>query len=189
MSPDPVQLHHRGAELFASHVHAISADGWPAPTPCAEWSVHDLVNHLVNEELWVPELLAGRTIDEVGNRFDGDLLGDDPVAAWDDAAAAAQDAIAERGAMERTVHLSFGDFSAAFYTMQVFSDLLIHSWDLARAIGRDDTLPGDLMAACWGFNRPMADTLRASGAFGDEVDVSPDADQQTKLLAFFGRAR
>ena len=189
MDADPVQLHDRGAQLFASHVHAVPADGWLAPTPCTEWSVRDLVNHLVNEELWVPELLAGRTIDEVGNRFDGDLLGDDPAAAWDDAAAAAQDAIGEHGAMERTVHLSFGDFSADFYAMQIFSDLLIHSWDLARAIGGDDTLPADLMEACWDFNRPMADTLRASGAFGDEVDVPEDADQQTKLLAFFGRAR
>ncbi len=189
MTDDPVTLHNRAADLFSARVNAVPADAWPAPTPCTKWTVRDLVNHLVNEELWMPELLAGRTIEEVGDRFDGDLLGDDPVGAWDAACAAAQAAVAEDGAMERIVHLSFGDFPGAFYTMQVFSALLIHSWDLARAIGADDSLPDDLVRASLEFNRPQESVLRESGAFGDQVDVPPDADEQTELLALVGRRR
>lgn len=187
MNDDPVSLHERAAELFSARVHAVPVDGWAAPTPCPEWSVRELVNHLVNEELWMPELLAGRTIAEVGDRFDGDLVGDDPVGAWDDATARARAAVAQEGAMQRIVHLSFGDFQADFYTMQVFSDLLVHSWDLARAIGADDDLPDDLVTACFTFNRPQEETLRRSGLFGPHVEVPPDADEQTRLLALVGR--
>ena len=90
----------------------IRDDQWHAPTPDTEWDVTDLVQHLVYEQLWVPPLLAGKTIAEVGDAFDGDVLGDDPQRAWTSAAAAAQAAFAEPGALERTVHLSFGDVPA-----------------------------------------------------------------------------
>ena len=78
-------------------------------TPCEQWDVRTLVNHLVNETSWVPPLMHGSTIAEVGERFDGDLLGSDPVRSWSDASAAASAAVAEDGALERTVHLSYGD--------------------------------------------------------------------------------
>ena len=86
-----------GQDTFGRHVRrATAADLWAAPTPCTDWTVRDLVNHLTVEHLWVPPLLEGRTVAEVGDRFDGDVLGDDPAAAWEAAAAASRRALGAR---------------------------------------------------------------------------------------------
>ena len=69
---DLVKLHRRSVEGFDARVNAIPDDRWDAPTACAEWNVRALVNHIVNETLWTPELLSGKTVEEVGDRFDGD---------------------------------------------------------------------------------------------------------------------
>jgi len=91
-------LHYGGMTLsrFASamaefdrRVRAVRPEQWHNPTPCTEWDVRALVNHLVAEQLWAPLLLDGATVEDVGDRFDGDQLGADPVAAWASAAAAA----------------------------------------------------------------------------------------------------
>ena len=94
-----------------------------------------LVHHVVEEQRWAPPLFAGATIAEVGDRFAGDLLGADPVATLDEASRAALAAAEAPGALDRTVHLSFGDVDAAEYAMQLAADHLIHAWDLAVALG------------------------------------------------------
>ncbi len=90
-------------------VESVDADQWQQPTPCSEWSVRDLVNHVVGEDLWTAPLLQGSTIEEVGDRFDGDLLGDDPVARVRAAAAEAVAAVADRLPRGGTVQLSYGE--------------------------------------------------------------------------------
>ena len=172
---------------FGARVHAVADDQWAAPTPDAEWDVRALVNHLLNEALWAPPLLAGSTIEEVGDRFDGDQLGDDPKGAWAAAASAAVAAAQAEGAMERIVHLSFGDFPGEFYLSQVLCDHVIHAWDLARATGGNETLDPELVEWVYAFLAPQADAWRAAGVFGPSVDVAPDADLQTKLLGQTGR--
>ena len=78
---DVNELHRRAVEGFAALVERVPGDRWDAPTPCAAWTVRDIVNHLVNEQRWTAPMFAGATIEEVGDRFDGDLLGADPVGA------------------------------------------------------------------------------------------------------------
>jgi uncharacterized protein (TIGR03086 family) len=188
MENDVCRLHERAVASFGARVHAVKDDQWDAATPCSEWNVRTLVNHIVGENRWMPPLLEGQTIAEVGDRFDGDLLGDDPKAAWDASAAEAVEAVQADGAMDRTVHLSFGDFPGREYTMQVFADLMIHGWDLARAIGADERLDPELVEACTAWFTPMEEAYRSSGAIGPRPEVPPDADAQTRLLAAFGRA-
>ncbi|MEX1288624.1 MAG: maleylpyruvate isomerase N-terminal domain-containing protein, partial [Acidimicrobiia bacterium] len=79
---DALDLYRRAVAEFDRRVAAVPDHRWASPTPCSEWDVRALVNHLVYEDLWAKELLEGRTLDEVGDRFDGDNLGDDPKAAW-----------------------------------------------------------------------------------------------------------
>jgi uncharacterized protein (TIGR03086 family) len=187
MGNDVSKLHRRAAKAFGAHVHAIRDDQWELPTPCSEWNVRQLVNHLVYENRWTAPIFAGRTIAEVGDRFEGDLLGDDPRAAWDDAAKEAVDAVQEQGAMERTVHLSFGDVPGSEYAMQLFADHLIHGWDLARAIGADERLDTGMVDACARWFVANEAGYRSSGAVGPRPDLPHDADPQTRLLAAFGR--
>ena len=184
---DTAQLHRRALDEFGSRVALIGDDDWNRPTPCSEWNVRDLVNHVTGEALWTVPLFDGATIEQVGDQFDGDVLGDDPQHRWRAAASAAADVDAQPGAMERTVHLSFGDFPGQFYAEQLFADYLVHAWDLARGIGADERLDAELVAACAEWFTQMEQLYRDGGAIGARADVPAAADEQTQLLARFGR--
>ncbi|UNO43161.1 TIGR03086 family metal-binding protein [Streptomyces sp. MST-110588] len=183
-----LSAHGEAISLFGARVHAVRPDQWDAPTPCSEWSVRDLVNHLTVEQLWVPRLVRdGATIEEVGDAFDGDHLGDDPVGAWDRAAAEAVVAFREPGALDRTVHLSSGPGPAGPYCSQMMSDAVVHAWDLSRAIGAEEELPPELATAALREVEPYADGLEKSGLFAAPVEPPPGADDLTRLLCLLGR--
>ena len=184
---DVLTLFRRATAEFATRAHSIG-DRWSAPTPCTGWDVRALVHHVVEEQLWAPPLYAGSTIAEVGDRFAGDLLGSDPIATLDEAGPAALAAAEAPGALERTVHLSFGDVPGAEYAMQLVADHLVHAWDLARALGVDDTLDPDAVHAVLEWFGPTEDAWRAAGVIGPRVPVPDGADEQTRLLSMFGRA-
>ena len=78
-SIDEATAFRRASEGFVDRARKIGPEQWSGPTPCTEWDVRTLVNHVAGEYLWVPEMLAGKTIADVGDRLDGDLLGDDPL--------------------------------------------------------------------------------------------------------------
>jgi uncharacterized protein (TIGR03086 family) len=167
-------------------VATVSEEQWNQDTELPGWDVRTLVNHLVSESKWTAPLLAGSRIEDVGDRFDGDLLGDDPQAAWDESAAEAKAAVNEES-LDRTVHLSFSDVPGSEYVMQLFADYLIHSWDLARATNGDDKLDPELVEACARWFSSVEDDYRNSGAIGEAPKIPQEADPQTKLLARFGR--
>jgi len=177
----------RAVAEFGGRVQQIGDGQWQAPTPDDEWTVRDLVNHIVSEDLWAPPLLAGSTVAEIGDRFDGDVLGTDPGAAWATAASQAVRAAEADGAMDRIVHLSFGDFPGRDYALQLFADHLIHAWDLARAIGADERLDPELIEACATWFATVEDAYRSAGAIAARPPVPAGADAQTRLLAQFGR--
>jgi uncharacterized protein (TIGR03086 family) len=184
---DIATLHEAAAQWFGGLVHQVGDDQWDLPTPCSEWNVRELVNHVTGEALWTAPLMAGSTIAEVGDRFDGDVLGATPAATWDAAAAEARAAIAAPGALDRMVHLSFGDTPAVEYISQLFADHLIHGWDLATAIGAPSRMDPELVAACATWFDTVEPLYRQSGAIGPAPAVPQGADEQTVLLARFGR--
>ncbi|MGW4806096.1 TIGR03086 family metal-binding protein [Kitasatospora sp. NPDC004272] len=185
--PALLALHARALERFGALVRSVPDDGWRAPTPCTDWTVRQLVGHLTSEQLWVPALLSGATVAEVGDRFDGDVLGDDPVAAWTAAADAARAAFAAPGALERTVHLSYGARRAAGYAREMTVDAVVHGWDLAQGIGADATIDPAAAEFALAELAPQADGLAASGLFAEAVPVPADADAATRLLGLVGR--
>lgn len=184
---DRIELYGRAVEEFGARVRAVGEDQWDRPTPCTDWDVRHLVNHLVSESRWAPPLLEGKTIEEVGDRFEGDLLGDDPKAAWEAAAEEAITAVGQEGALGRTVHVSFGDISGEEYVTQLTADHCIHAWDLARAIGGDERLDPEVVDFVYRYLEPRAEGWRKAGAFGPEVEMPLGADPQTRLLAITGR--
>ena len=186
---DQQQAYARAVEHFGAKVHATENDQWANATPCSDWDVRALVNHVVYENLWVPELIGGATVAEVGDRHDGDVLGEDPVAAWDRSAAVASASVTAEGALDGQVDTSAGPTSAADYVGQIFMDAVIHGWDLARGIGADDTIEPAFAERLYGEVAPREDELKSWGVFGDTVEPPDGADTQTKLLAVLGRVQ
>ncbi len=179
-------LHRRTVETWTDRVRAVSEEQWDRPTPCAEWSVRDLVNHVVGEERWAVPLMRGSTIAEVGEALDGDLLGADPSGSAADAAARAVATVDERLPEGGTVHLSYGQEDLAEYVRQLCADHLVHAWDLAAATGGDTRLAPDLVEEVGAWFAEREDLYRAVGAIGPRVPAGPDPEAQ--LLAGFGRS-
>lgn len=179
------ELFHRTVLRWQEVVRGVGEDSWDAPTPCEGWDARALVNHVCGEGLWAVPLFAGATIEEVGDRFEGDLLGDDPRAVALDAAREADAAVAEGVRAGARVHLSYGEEDAGEYAMQLAADHLVHGWDLAAATGQDRRLDHDLVAAVAEWFAGREEMYRSGGAVGPRVPT--DGDAQDQLLAAFGR--
>ena len=177
----------RAVTRFTVLVASIRDPSWGHPTPCAGWSVRQLVNHVAVEDLWAGELFAGRTIADVGARFDGDQLGAVPAARFEESAQRALAAAGAPDALTRTVHLSFGDVPGAEYARQLFADHLVHAWDLATALGVPAALDPHDVRACLDWFTPQEGAYRSAGLIGPRPSVADDANPLTQLLASFGR--
>jgi uncharacterized protein (TIGR03086 family) len=186
MVMDLENVYRRSVESWTRRVEGVGPDQWTAPTPCTDWDARTLVNHVVGEDLWTEPLVRGATIEEVGDRFDGDLLGADPRGSAREAAASATGAVGETLPGGGTVHLSYGEEQLAEYVAQLAADHLIHGWDLAAATGGDTTLEGDLVDAVAAWFSEREEMYRQGGVIGPRVDHAP-GDAQSQLLAHFGR--
>lgn len=183
---DLIDIHQRAGRATRRFLLGIASHQWAASTNCA-MDVRALVNHLVTGHEWAALLACGKTIAEVGVTLDGDILGSDPLAAYDAALGRAVAAFDRPGALEQVCHLSYGDVPLAVYCSHRILDTFIHGWDLARATGQDDTLDAELVQLTYRMFRPHAAAIQGSGAFGTPVSVAQDADMQTRLLGMLGR--
>jgi uncharacterized protein (TIGR03086 family) len=167
---------------FATTVAGVTPDQWEDPTPCEDWSVRDLVRHAVDTQ--------GMFLGFVGREAGAiPSVDDDPVAAWTAARASVQVDLddPEHATTEFTGFFGTSTFEAAVDRF-LNSDLVIHRWDLARATGQDETIdPGDAERVLEGA-RAFGDAFRSPGACGPEIPVPDDADAQTRVLGFYGRA-
>lgn len=179
--------HAAALERTAATVEGIGPDQWSLPTPCDGWDVRYLLNHIIAGNLWVPELVGGRSIEDVGDRLDGDRIGDDPDAAYAASAKSAAEAFAAPGAMEAPCAVSYGPVPGSVYCGHRFIDVLVHGWDLAKATQQDTSLPAALCEACLDVLEPQKDALLATGAFGTAVADPGDGGPQAVLLATLGR--
>jgi uncharacterized protein (TIGR03086 family) len=184
---DVTDLHRRTVAEFMKRLEGVGEGQWDAPTPCRDWDVRALVNHVIYEDVWTVPMMEGATISDVGDRFEGDLLGDDPVAAGRAAADAATIAAASGLVAGRTVHLSFGDTPAEEYAYQLAADHLIHGWDLAAATGGDRRFDPELVdvLAEWFADREAA--YRSAGAIAERPPGDAPDDPQDRLITAFGR--
>jgi uncharacterized protein (TIGR03086 family) len=190
MEQDLVEVHGRCGRGFAALVAGVGPQQWQDGTPCSEWDVRTLVHHLLYEQRWTTPLLEGQTIEEVGDRFEGDLMGED-ASSWSALLASAIEeahaVVAQPGSLRRTVHLSFGDTPGEEYVTQLTADLAIHGWDLARATGQDATIDPDAVALLLPWAEANADLLAGSGMFGSPTEAGAGEADQVRLLRMLGR--
>jgi uncharacterized protein (TIGR03086 family) len=173
-------------ERFGERVHQVPAGRWDASTPCSDWSVRDLVNHVTSEQLWAPHLLRGETLEQVGDRYDGDVLGTDPPASWDTAAGAALEAWRTLAREGLEVHTSVGLMPVEEYAEQMHLDLVVHGWDLARGAGLDAGIPIEAAEHVLAFVEPRVEEYSGYGIFAPPVAVDSD-DPADRLLGLLGR--
>jgi uncharacterized protein (TIGR03086 family) len=175
-------------------VERLPEDRWEQLTP--DWfdsgrrgphSLRELLNYHAYDTAWVPDTLAGRTMAEVGSKYDGDLLGDDPRSGYRLQAERAIAAARSLDDLDRTVHLSYGDFPAREYLKHITSWRTFRAYDLSRWFGFPANLPEKLVQGVWEELLPEVDAWRSMGVFGPAVPVPDDAPLQDRLLGMVGR--
>jgi hypothetical protein len=151
-------------------------------------TLREVINYHAYDDAWVPDMLAGRTMEEAGaTKFDGDLLGDAPVERFEaivGAACAAAGAVRDYDAV---AHLSFGDYPVRHYFWQINSFRALRAHDLARVIGVEPGLPDALVQGVWDEVSPHAEEWRTIGVYPAAVPVPDDAPLLDRLLGLTGR--
>ncbi|HEY2764550.1 MAG TPA: TIGR03086 family protein [Pseudonocardiaceae bacterium] len=177
-------------------VRQITDDQWAMTMPASFVMRHtgqtptlrEVINYHAYDDAWVPDMLAGRTMDEVGrDKFDGDLLGADPRTSFASIVDTACAAATHHDDADRTVHCSFGDFSAREYFWQINSFRGLRAHDLALVIGVEAQLPHELVQGMWDEISPHAEEWRSYGVFPPAVPVPADASLLDRLLGLTGR--
>jgi uncharacterized protein (TIGR03086 family) len=175
MDVDLLDLYDRASSWTTTQVAAAAPDQ-QATTPCDDWDVHTLMNHMLDTQRYFAASARGEEADPPSPE-PPDVLGDDPVADFEQARSETLAAFREPGAIERTGP-SLGI---------AFADQLLHGWDLARAAGRDATMPDGLPAAAYEMIHGRFTDDQRAGMFGPEIEVPADAPAQDRLLAYTGR--
>jgi uncharacterized protein (TIGR03086 family) len=168
---------------FGDLVAGVRAEQWDDPAPVEGWTARDVVGHLVE---WFPAFLASGADVHLP---DGPSVDDDPAGAWQHLQREVQRLLDDPASTERVVsNPHIGDIALPRAVSQFFTaDVFMHTWDLARATGQDDTLDAERCAAMLAGMEPIEELIRGSGQYGPRVDVPADADVQTRMLAFIGR--
>jgi uncharacterized protein (TIGR03086 family) len=175
-------------------IDQIQDQQWNQTTP--DWfqtgrhgtfTLRDIVNYHAYDSAWVPDVLAGKTLAEVGSTYDGDLLGNDPKGSYSRYSEQAIAAALELKDLAKVVHLSYGDYPAREYLKHITSFRGFRAYDIAKWIGTDTTLPPELVQGLWDELLPEIEAWRQIGVFGAPVPVPDDASLQDRLLEQVGR--
>jgi hypothetical protein len=179
-------------QALADVIDQIKPGQWKSRKP--EWfatggqgdaSLREIVNYHAYDTAWVPDVLAGKAMAEVGDVFEH--IKTDPdcdYRAYSESAIAAARALADP---DRVVHLSYGDFPAREYLKHTTSFRGFRAYDIARWIGVSTKLPPRLVLGMWDQLAPEIDAWRKLGVYGPAVAVPDDAPLQDRLLGLAGR--
>ena len=169
------------ASGFDAAVNAVTPDMWEAQSPCEQWKARDVVAHVVAGHRGVIAGVKGGESTPMG-------VDEDPRRAWDEASRAIGEITADPEAAAKEIDGPFGKMPAGQIIGQfVTMDLLVHTWDLARAVGTDEKLHEESVRHAYEALKPMDAMIRQPNLFGPKLDPPPDADLQTDFLYFLGR--
>lgn len=181
----------RAADRFTVLVSKVDGHQWSLPTPCPDWPVRQLVGHVVATSAMAAALVRGASRDEAIALLGVDALGNDPseataevlddqARAFDEVTGDLEDVRCEHPAGPMTARQLL-DFRVA--------DLVVHTWDLAVAIGGDTALDPELVEQVWAAMRPMGPFIGRLGVFGDGPTgaLDDEAPLQARLLDLTGR--
>ena len=167
--PDPAALLSRAVDQTASLLDEVSRDELDKPSTCDDWSVGDLVRHVVASPQNFLSMFAGDKVDWANPPE----LGDDPAG---DFRAGAAKLVAQAQSDE-----SGGSIDAAI------PEFAVHGWDLAHSLGSSMSLDDEVAEHALAFMSANLTPENRKGVFKPEVDAATDASVQDRLAAFAGR--
>lgn len=177
----PAERYRRLAATLTDRVEAVPDSRWENQSPCRDWTVRDVLRHVIDSET------------DFLNRADlrispGPTVDDNPAAAWRHVRNAIQSILDDPQTAHREYESGIGKSTvesalSTFYAV----DLVVHGWDIANGAGIDDAIPAEDIEFVHDFVKDKGDMLRSPGGFGPEAQVPADSDDQTRLLAFLGR--
>ncbi len=177
-TPDPVQLYRGAVANTRSILSGVREDQFSGPTPCVEWDVRTLVDHVVEGTVGSAGLFSGGAYQPTEGS---------PAERFGAAADRILEEASKPGTLEQQFDTPFGTMPGGEFLVGAFMDVLIHGWDIAKATGQQATLPDALTQACHAMFEPNMGGLRHSGAFGTEVGVPAGSDATAQLVGMFGR--
>ncbi len=177
---DPVTLYRAATDRAMAVADAVRPEQFESPTPCTEWTVAQVIDHLVGGTEYLLSAAHGRDPARQVNVTSADFRR---------GVTDVLEALALPGATERTCISPLGfEWPVSQAVAGTFMDVLIHTWDLAHATGQDEKLDPTLVEACAAMFLPeMPERGRAAGIIGPAVEVGDDASPQDRLLAAMGR--
>ncbi len=187
------ELFIRSNEELKKVFDQITNEQWDIEMPPGVTSkpatLHQSVNYHTYDDAWVPDVLEGKTKEEVGDKYKAILTADksDTLINYGKYNFMAVEIVSGYEDLDKIVHLSYGDFSAHDYLQHIISFRGFRIHDIAKLIGADTKMPDDLVQALWHELTPVIESYRQMGVFPPAIEVSEDADLQTKLLALAGR--
>lgn len=178
-----LERHRRAVTGFDAAVDRAAGDpaSWAKSSPCDGWTAADVVVHVAG--------VHHRLATQLGESCELPDAGepDEITAKWRGVRDATLRALAGPGALDRDVVMGVGPMKVGQFANILMTDTLVHTWDLARAIGADERLDPDLVRRAHEAALPLEDLVRSGTAFGPKVEIDPGADSQSQMLAFFGR--
>lgn len=169
------------ADDFGRRVDATADDGWDAAAPCEDWTARDIVAHVAGAQRRMTAGVEGTEAEPIAEDAD-------PKEVWRSSYAALREALQKPGALEHNVESPMGPMTLEVVLGRLASmDVLVHTWDLARATGGDEQLDADAVGHAFEGIRPMDAMIRRPGVFGPKIEPPAGADVQTQFLCFLGR--
>ena len=183
MTETPLARFDRAVAVADSAIAGVRPDQWSDPTPCTDWNVRQLLNHIVGgTKMFLSMQTGGGPVDR-----SADHLGDDPLGSWRGAVAELRAAFAEDGALERTVTTPFGEGPGLVLVTMRVNEMMVHGWDVAKATGQSTDLDPELAAQCLDDFRRLRASGRGSGMFAEVQEAPPGATVADQLAAVTGR--
>lgn len=187
---ETIELYQHAQDGFDKALTAVRADQWDAPSACEGWSVRDVVGHVVWGQYQLRAWATGEDYAEragaPGAAHPAVLAGEDPVATWRAARAVSAAALAPEALSRIATLPGLGEVPVAGLLDLVVTDLVAHTWDIGHPLGHDVRLPSELVDRAFSWSRAHA--VRGPAYFGPELEPASGADEQTRMLAFIGRA-
>jgi uncharacterized protein (TIGR03086 family) len=180
---EPVERIDKATAHTSKIVNGVSTDQLSQPTPCTEFDVRALLNHMLGGL----EMLEAAAAGGEPKMPEGEQFGAKPGQDYDERRAKLLETVRGEGVLDRTWKMPFGEIPGSMMAGIAFMEHLTHGWDLAKATGQDPAIPDDLVRECLDVVKPMDQMLRSPGVCGPQVEVPANAPLMDQLIGFMGR--